>query len=161
MHKKSVRHILILLAAGLMVYLSASQSLALPEASLGKTKLNIYGFFRNNYGYFLEDQDYTINDDKLATNRTWLRTNIDWRLSDTTSFFASVQFVYEPEYDIEEGSISELDGKEYSEYDKFDDVLREAYIDWRPSSSHSFRIGRQIVIWGESLTVKVGGRGQP
>jgi hypothetical protein len=156
MYKKSIHHILFLLVAGLMVCVSASQSLALPEASVGDTKLNVYGFLRNNYGYFLEDQDYTINDDKLATNRTWLRTNIDWRFSDKFSLFASVQFVYEPEYDIEQGSISKPNGKEYSEYKEFDDVLREAYIDWRPSSDHSFRIGRQIVIWGESLTVKVG-----
>ncbi len=154
--KKRIHLILILLATGLLVCMSASQGLAFRGVSLGDTELSIYGFLRNNYGYFLEDQDYTIDDDKLATNRTWLRTNADWRFSDNLSLFASVQFVYEPEYDIEEGSISESDGEEYSEYDDLNDVLREAYIDWRPSSNHSFRIGRQIVIWGESLTVKVG-----
>jgi hypothetical protein len=34
--------------------------------------------------------------------------------------------------------------------------LREAYFDWAPTSSSSFRVGRQIVVWGESLTTQVG-----
>jgi hypothetical protein len=157
MCKKGLKCMTILLAAGMMVFLSISQSPAFQTVSLGDTgELDVYGFLRNNYGYFLEDQDYTLNDDKLATNRTWLRTNIDWKMSDTVSLFASVQFVYEPEYDIEEGSVSKPDGKEYSEYDDIDDVLREFYIDWDPSSNHNLRIGRQIVIWGESLTTQVG-----
>jgi hypothetical protein len=147
---------LTLLISGVMVFLSISQSMAFQQVSLGNTELNVYGFLRNNYGYFTQDQDYTLNDDKLATNRTWLRTNIDWKLSDSLSLFASGQVVYEPEYDIEEGSVSETGGEEYSEYDDINDVLREAYIDWSPNSNHNFRIGRQIVIWGESLTVKVG-----
>ena len=157
MCKKNVHYnIFTLLAAALMVCMSISQGLAFEPVSLGDTELNVYGFLRNNYGYFLEDQDYTVDDDKLATNRTWLRTSIDWKMSDSLSFFSNVQFVYEPEYDIEKGSESEPDGEEYSEYDDINDVLREAYIDWSPSSNHSFRLGRQIVIWGESLAVQVG-----
>jgi hypothetical protein len=135
---------------------TVSPSLAFKPVSLGNTELNAYGFLRNNYGYFLEHQDYANNEDNLATNRTWLRLNLDYRMSDTFSVFASGQLVYEPEYEIEKGSISEEDGKEYSEIDALDDTLREAYFDWRPTSSSSFRVGRQIVIWGESLTTKVG-----
>ncbi len=158
MLKKGFTCAFVLLAAGMMVLLSISRSSAFQAVSLGDTELNVYGFLRNNYGYFLENQDYTINDGKfaIATNRTWLRTNIDWKLSDKLSLFASGQVVYEPEYDIEEGSVSKPDGKEYSEYDNINDVLREAYIDWNPNSNHNFRIGRQIVIWGESLTTQVG-----
>jgi len=156
MGKYGFRCALTLLVAGMMVLLSVSQSMALQPVSLGSTELEVYGFLRNNFGYFTEDQDWTINDDKLATNRTWLRTNIDWRFSESFSLFASGQVVYEPEYDIEEGSVSKPDGKEYSEYDNINDVLREAYIDWSPNSNHNFRVGRQIVIWGESLTVQVG-----
>jgi hypothetical protein len=156
MRKMSVMSIFAFLAAGVMLMLPSSRSEALDTVSLGSTELSVNGFLRNNYGYFLENQDYTLDDDKLATNRTWLRTNLDYRLSDTLSMYTALQLVYEPEYDIEKGSISKEDGKEYSEYKKTEDLLREAYIDWRPSSNHSFRIGRQIVIWGESLTVQVG-----
>jgi hypothetical protein len=141
---------------GLMVISSAPQVLAFDPVSIGNTELNAYGFLRNNYGYFLEDQDYAAEDsDKLATNRTWLRLSTDYRMSDMFSVFALGQVVYEPEYGVEDGSVSEEDGEEYSEYDDIDDVLREAYFDLAPTSSHSFRVGRQIVIWGESLTTKV------
>lgn len=156
MVRNCIRYLTTLLAAGMMVFLSISPSPAFQPVSLGDSELNVYGFLRNNYGYFLEDQDFTLNDDKLATNRTWLRTNLNWSLTDNFSTFASVQFVYEPEYDIEEGSVSKEDGKEYSEYDDIDDVLRELYVDFSPNANHNIRIGRQIVIWGESLTTKVG-----
>lgn len=158
MKKMTFNRLLGLIATvGLMVISSVPQVLAFDAVSIGNTELNAYGFLRNNYGYFLEDQDYANNDDsKLATNRTWLRLKMDYRLSDAFSVFATGQLVYEPEYDIEKGSVSEEDGKEYSEYDDPDDTIREAYFDWVPSSAHSFRVGRQIVIWGESLTTKVG-----
>lgn len=156
MKKKSVNRVLVLLLTGLVLLTFTSQVSAFEPVSFGDTELTVYGFLRNNYGYFLEDQDYANNDDKLATNRTWLRLNFDYQITDDFSLFASTQFVYEPEYDIEEGSVSEDHGKEYSEYNDLDDVLREAYFDWAPTASTSFRVGRQIVIWGESLTSKVG-----
>jgi len=154
--KLKSRMIVLVAIVGSTMILPASKSLAFETISIGDTELTVYGFLRNNTGYFLEDQDYTLNNDKLATFRNWLRTNFDYRISDTFSMFAATQFVYEPEYDIEEGSVSKKDGKEYSEYDNLNDVLREIYFDWTPSSNHSFRIGRQIVIWGESLTTRVG-----
>ncbi|MFC1494311.1 DUF1302 family protein [Thermodesulfobacteriota bacterium] len=115
-----------------------------------------YGWLRNNYGIFTEDINYAQDQDDLATNRTWLRLYGDLKFSDKLSFFTAIQFAYEPEYDIEKGSVSKTGGKEYSEYDSVSDVIREAYIDWRPSDNHSIRAGRQIVIWGESLTTEVG-----
>jgi hypothetical protein len=158
MKKMTFNQLLGLMATvGLMVISSATHVLAFDTISIGNTELNAHGFLRNNYGYFLEDQDYANNDDsKLATNRTWLRLNVDYRLSDTFSVYAIGQLVYEPEYDIEEGSVSEEGCEEYSEYDDPDDTIREAYFDWTPTSSHSFRVGRQIVIWGESPTGKIG-----
>lgn len=151
------KHLVILLAAVVLTpFLSTPRCLAFNPVPIGETELSAYGFLRNNYGYFLEDQNYANNDDKLATNRTWLRLNLDYRVSDTFSLFATGQAVYEPEYGIEKGSVSKEDGEEYSEYGDINDTLREAYFDWRPSSSTSFRVGRQIVIWGESLTTKVG-----
>lgn len=119
-------------------------------------ELEVYGWLRNNFGYFTDDHSYVQSGNKLATDRTWLRLYGDLKFSDKLSFFTAIQVAYEPEYDIEKGSVSEPDGKEYSEYDSINDVLREVYIDWRPSSNHSIRAGRQIVIWGESLTTEVG-----
>lgn len=141
-----------LIAMAFIAFLPPSMAVASDDG----IEFNVYGWLRNNYGIFLQDFRYAQDQDNLATNRTWLRLYSDIEFSDKLSFFAAIQFAYEPEYDREKGSISKPDGKEYSEYDSISDVLREVYLDWRPSSNHSFRIGRQIVIWGESLTTEIG-----
>ncbi len=157
MYKKSVHHILILLAAGLIVCLSVTQGLALPEVSLGNTELNVYGFLRNNYGYFLENQDYTIRRRQAGHKQDLAADQIPTGDCRTPSVCLLLCSLYmNPNMKSRKGPSSKPDGREYSEYDNLNDVLREAYIDWRPSSNNSFRIGRQIVIWGESLTTKVG-----
>lgn len=153
---------LMLIAMGLLVFLSPSRVTALDAVNYDNgVQLSVYGWFRSNLGYFTENHSYVESGNKLATARTWFRGYTDLKLSDKLSFFSAIQFVYEPEYDIEKGSVSKPDGKEYSEYDNINDVLREAYIDWRPSDKNSFRIGRQIVIWGESVTTRVGDVIQP
>lgn len=133
-----------------------NSGLAFDTINFDDQELTIYGWLRNNTGYFFEDQPLQQNDDRLATMRTWLRSYVDWKPSEHFKTWMAVQFAYEPEYDVEEGSNSEPDGKEYSEYDNINDVLREAYIEWIPNKSTDIKVGRQIVIWGESLTDRVG-----
>jgi hypothetical protein len=148
-----------LIVLGFLAFLSPSRTWALDDVNLSDdTQLSVYGWVRNNLGVFTDDQSYVQNGNDLATARTWLRVYGDLKFSDKLSFFTGIQFVYEPEYDIENGSISDQydSGKVYSEYDRITDVLREIYLDWRPSDKHSIRLGRQIVIWGESLTTRVG-----
>lgn len=123
--------------------------------------LTVYGFLRNNTGKFFNAQPYQENNDRLSTERTWLRTYVDWQPSDQFKVWMNVQFAYEPEYKVEEGSVSKPDGKEYSEYKDINDVLREAYIEWSPIKTLDIKLGRQIVIWGESLTDQVGDVVQP
>ncbi len=142
----------VLFTIAFISFLPPSVGLAFDEG----IQFSTYGWLRNNYGIFMEDIDYAQDQDDLATNRTWLRLYGDLNFSDKLSFFTAIQFAYEPEYDIEKGSVSKPDGKEYSEYNSVSDVLREIYLDWRPSDNHSIRIGRQIVIWGESVTTEVG-----
>ena len=141
--------------------LSPNNAGAFDKLTFGDQSLSVYGFLRNNTGYFLETQPYQLNDDKLATERTWLRTYTDWKASDHFRFWADIQFAYEPEYGVEKGSVSKEDGKEYSEYDDINDVLREAYFELIPNKTTDIKIGRQIVIWGESLTERVGDVIQP
>lgn len=154
---KSKTGFVTLIAVAFIFFMPLSQANAFDTIELGdESELNVYGWLRNNSGIFLEDFKYAQDQDKLATFRTWLRVYGDLEFSDKLSLFAAIQFAYEPEYDRELGSPSKPDGKEYSEYDSISDVLRELYLDWRPLDNHSFRIGRQIVIWGESLTTEVG-----
>jgi hypothetical protein len=148
---------IMLIVMACMSFLLPSRVSAFDAVKIGdESEVTVYGWIRNNFGFFTEDLSYVQDQDSLATDRTWLRLYGDFKFSDKLSAFTALQLVYEPPYDIEKGSVSKPDGKEYSEYDNINDVLREAYIDWRPSENHSFRIGRQIVIWGESLTTRVG-----
>ena len=50
----------------------------------------------------------------------------------------------------------EHNAKEYSEYNNINDVVREGYIEWAPNKTNQVRVGRQIAIWGEALTTRVG-----
>jgi len=156
MCRKKSRKFFLLILAGAMILLPAAQVAAFEPVTWGDQELTVYGFLRNNLGLFTEEHSYVRDGNDLATARTWLRVYGDLKLSENMRFWAAIQYVYEPEYDIEEGSVSEENGKEYSEYDSINDVLRECYLDWQLTGKHSLRIGRQIVIWGESMTTRVG-----
>ncbi|MFH1152847.1 MAG: DUF1302 family protein [Pseudomonadota bacterium] len=139
----------------LAVFLSASSvGYALDTIYSGDRELTLYGWLRNNTGYFLEDQPYAQNDDNLATFRTTFRGYADWKISDNLKFWSAVQLAYEPDYDMEKGSGTE--DKYYCEYDDINDVLREMYFELRPSKKNNIKIGRQIAIWGESMTERIG-----
>ena len=149
---------------------------AFQTTKVGCTELTIYGFLRNNTGVFERTQEWTTNGNQLMMEATELRTNILWKFSDQWSLFSAIEFSYEPWYKIEGGHFyypvqgtttstqsskrpnMELlpGGKEYSKYDDINDVLRELYIEYRPNKNHSFRLGRQIVTWGEALTDRIG-----
>ncbi|MEN6466410.1 MAG: DUF1302 family protein [Syntrophaceae bacterium] len=112
---------------------------------------DVTGFIRNNSGIFLNDnQDFVRNSDRLATERSWLRLKLDGNIiPDTLSIRLVGQAIYEPKYRIEEGA--HINWNEYSEVD-----LREAFVTWKPVEANTFRVGRQIVTWGESLAFRVG-----
>lgn len=141
-----------------VIVLSAPFAIALDPIYFGEDQeLSVYGWLRNNTGYFMNEQPYAQNDDKLATFRTWARAYTDWTMSDRLKATAVIQFAYEPDYDVEEGNeTAETEDCYYCEYDDLDDVLREAYVEYSPNKKNSFKIGRQIAIWGESLTTRVG-----
>jgi len=159
-----------LLALGLVAPQPAS---AFEAIKCGESEYTVWGFLRNNLGMFTQTQEFAENGNQLATARTWLRTYGRAKFNPQASFFIATQFAHEPWYPVEEGARSSRyahnyrhpkedpgavlhSGEEYSEYDNINDVLREVYFDWTPSNTHKFRIGRQIVIWGEALTSRVG-----
>ena len=156
------------LSCVMMLFLPAFSG-ALETIDLGEgSEVTFYGFFRNNAGIFLDDQPDQESGNDLATFRTWFRGYMDYTISERFKFWAAVQFAHEPKYKVENGSSTSTvppqhggpgttkGWKEYSEYDNINDILREAYIEWIPSNKHSFKIGRQIVIWGEAMTSRVG-----
>ena len=117
---------------------------------------------------FLQNpQPFSQSSNDLATERTWFRGYTDFKITNELRFWSAIQFAYEPWYEVEKGSTTSSrppqldgptlkDGKEYSEYRNINDILREVYLAWSPTKEHSIKIGRQIAIWGEALTSRVG-----
>ena len=128
--------------------------------------VKVYGWVRNNLGMFTDKIDFSGSGNDLATCRTWVRAYIETTMSDQLSSWVALQAAHEPTYHMEKGSVSSnvhytgeptaRSGKEYSEYRDINDVLRECFIRWQPSVNHTFKLGRQIVIWGEAMTQRVG-----
>lgn len=129
-------------------------------------EVRVYGWLRNNLGMFTDQIDFAGSGNDLSTCRTWLRTYVEYEASDQISTWVALQFAHEPTYHMEKGSMSSnvhyageptaRSGKEYSEYRDINDVLRECFIRWQPSVNHGFKLGRQIMIWGEAMTQRVG-----
>lgn len=167
MKKVIPKIILMLFFLGLVTFLVPLSSFAFNTKDVGEnSSITFYGWVRNNYGVFLDEQPYAQSDDKIATNRTWARAYVDLNINDNIKFWTAIQFAYEPFYEVETGATSSLDpeepgvvedsAEEYSEYDNFNDIVREVYVEWTPSLWHSIKVGRQIAIWGEALTSRVG-----
>jgi hypothetical protein len=161
------KSLLFVLCLGIMTFLFSSNGLTFDTIKYeNDSELTIYGFLRNNLGMFTEKQENTKNGNQLATDRTWLRVYGDYKMSDQFRFWTAIQGVYEPWYKVEQGAnVPEHGGtqihnqsgwKTYSEYNDINDVLREAYFQYTPSKGNTIKVGRQIAIWGEALTTRVG-----
>lgn len=169
MKKAAQKFFLVVACIGVIVLLIPSYNAAFPPIKLGEeTEVTFYGFLRNNTGMFLENpQPFSKSSNDLATERTWFRGYMDFKITNELRFYMGTQFVYEPYYRVDRGAISSLvptqmaeseehNAKEYSEYRNINDILREVYFEWKPNKTNSIKIGRQIAIWGEALTSRVG-----
>jgi hypothetical protein len=161
--------LLVVVCLGVMTLLTPSYSAAFPAIKLGEeTEVTFYGWVRNNTGMFLQNpQPFSESSNDLAAERTWFRGYTDFKITNELRFWSAIQFAYEPYYHVERGATSsrvpaqmagvvEPNAKEYSEYRNINDILREVYFEWKPTNQHDIKIGRQIAIWGEALTSRVG-----
>ena len=158
--------LLILICLSFTVLAVPALSQAFDTYRCNEQEVTIWGFVRNNLGMFERTQEFTESGNQLATARTWLRAYMDWKMSEQFKFYTAVQFIWEPWYKVEEGNTQSENGgpqqhkksgwKTYSEFDDVNDVIREVYIEWKPSKKHTIKFGRQIAIWGESLVDRVG-----
>jgi hypothetical protein len=167
MKKVGQRLFLATVFLGVLALLIPTYSAAFETIKFGEeTELTFYGFLRNNTGMFLQNpQPFAKSGNNLATERTWFRGYTDFKIMNELRFWSAIQFAYEPWYKVEKGALTSRlldsgpilkDGKEYSEYKDIDDILREVYFEWKPTKELDFKVGRQIAIWGEALTTRVG-----
>jgi hypothetical protein len=151
------RFLLKVVYLGIMILGISSAAMAFEPVRFDNgSELTVYGFLRNQTYMFLNTQDYAGSGNQLAQFRTMLRTYGDYKVNDTVRFWIASQFSYEPQYAVEYNAASKGNGNEYSEFKRVDDILREAYAEWKPWAGSTVRAGRQIAIWGEALTSRVG-----
>jgi hypothetical protein len=182
MMKKAIpKYLLALVCLAMGTLLVPTHSVALPTLQCGEdSSLTVYGFLRNNAGMFLmKNPTFSQSGNQLATMRTWLRGYMDYKINPEFRIWSVVQFVHEPWYHIEDGNYGKgkawassstqnkytedarSGGNEYSEYNDINQVMREMYVEYRPNPLNSFKIGRQIAIWGEAMTTRIGDVIQP
>jgi len=129
----------------------------------GLANLHISGFLQNTTGVWADSEAITYNSSKssLAIERNLLQLDINYDLNQSNKFFLRFWGVYEPPYPFESGRQSNaiLNGPAenasaahdfYNQY-----VIREVW--WKnilgPLTTFT---GRQIVVWGESVSFRVG-----
>jgi hypothetical protein len=167
MKEKVSRSITVLLAMSVLALLVPASVSAFEAVKLGEdSEIAVYGFFRNNAAIFMqENQPYAQSDDRMAAMRFMGRGYVDYKINNQLRFWSAVQGAFEPWYPIERnanssagttGGLVKENGKEYSEFNDINDSLREVLIEWRPTKGNSIKIGRQIAIWGEAMTTRVG-----
>jgi hypothetical protein len=161
------RSVLIVLGLSLTILFFSVQGFAFPAIKCGEeSEYTVYGFLRNNLGMFIDTQEHADTGNQLATARTWLRAYGDFKFSSQWRAWIATQAVWEPYYRYEKGNPTTENGgpqehqrsrwKTYSEFDDINDVLREVYIESKPNPTTNLKVGRQIAIWGEALTTRVG-----
>ncbi|MBA3027324.1 MAG: hypothetical protein FP816_00695 [Desulfobacteraceae bacterium] len=132
---------------------------------------NIDGIYKGQYGVFTDKKpfnkpEYGGSDDNTATSKQMLRWNLNGQVTSNISIRAEVMGVWEPDYVAEKGTytvgVDKNAAGEYIGYTKrirnnlynsFD--WRELTVEYKPSLSHTFRFGRQIINWGEAISGRV------
>ncbi|MCX8021735.1 MAG: hypothetical protein N2745_03075 [Syntrophorhabdaceae bacterium] len=159
--KRMFPMILMSVVIGMATMLLPTSGPAFDSISLGEEReITVWGFLRNSTGFFTQNPNpwgptADQSGNRLAIERTWLRANVDLKLSNQFRFYGVGQFAYEPWLPVEQGSISQKNGYEYTDKN-INDVMREAYFEWKPNKKHNIKFGKMNVVWGETITGRVG-----
>jgi hypothetical protein len=157
MEKK--KYWIFVLAFGLAGVLLASPSMA-KELLVFDHPLNILGYASQEAGFSLSDQDRFDTEKGLQTTLTNFFVEADYKISNQLKFYGSTRLTGDWIYQIKHNDSSWHD-KEFRKSKgnlNFDDeywqILREAHVTWTPGKFF-FRVGKQIITWGELLGLRV------
>lgn len=139
-------------AAALILFL-ASPGMALEETELFGNPFQVNGFVNMTVAY-------GIGEDTYDTKEDWQQFRYDallesqYRINPTTRLFVSGMLSGDLSYDILSGDDEWEDKgfsdsrREFSHDTVLRDLLQEAHITWTPGN-FVFRLGKQVVAWGE------------
>lgn len=156
---KKKRFWILVLSVGLVGVIMASPSTA-RELLVFDRPLNILGYASQEAGFSLSDNDRYDTEKGLQQALTNLFVEADYKISDKLKFYGSTRLTGDWIYQIKHNDSSWHD-KEFDESKgnlnidhKYWQILREAHFTWTPGKFF-FRVGKQIVTWGEMLGIRL------
>ena len=151
---KRKKFLIFLLSAGLIIALTFSSAIAEQFLVFGKP-LNLMGYVTQGGSFSLLDKDYYDTEKGLNSALTNLFVEGDYAPLNNLKFYASsmltVDWIYQLKHNDDSWN-NKLFSKSKGELnvdDKYWQLLKEAHLTWTPKN-FMFRIGKQIVAWGET-----------
>ncbi len=157
---KKKKLLIYLLAIGILGNIGISSTIMAKELLVFDRPLNILGYMSQEIGFSLSDKDRFDTEKGLQTTLTNLFVEIDYKISDTFKFYGSTRITGDWIYQIKHND-SSWHEKEFDKSmgnlnidEKYWQILREFNFTWTPGKFF-FRVGKQIVTWGELLGLRV------
>ncbi len=157
MEKK--RFWILVLAVGLVGVIMASPSMA-RELLVFDRPLNILGYATQEVGFSLTDKDRYDTEKGLQQALGNLFVEADYKISNQLKFYGSTRITGDWIYQLKHNDDSWHD-KQFNKSkdnlnvdDKYWQILREGHFTWTPGKFF-FRVGKQIVTWGEMLGIRL------
>jgi hypothetical protein len=151
---KKKRFLILFLIAGLITALASFPAMAEQFTVLGKP-LNLFGYVTQGASFSLLDKDKYDTEKGLNSALMNLLLEGDYTPTKNLKLYASGMFTVDWIYQLKHNDSSWND-KLFSKSkgklnvdDKYWQLLKEAHVTWTPGDL-MFRIGKQIVVWGET-----------
>lgn len=127
------------------------------EFKVAGNPLYVMGFIQQSVNYSIGCDENNTKEDFNSFLMQGLVEMVYKPLSGKWEFFTSAKLNVDWAYEVfdsdrewqEKGLDESKDRLEI--LDDFDDVLSECHLTWRPTHELSFRVGKQIIIWGETI----------
>jgi hypothetical protein len=148
------RNFLLSLCVCVLTVMIAGPAGALDDVSLGGKPLKLMGYITQSAAYGIGNDEYDAKQDWQSFRYSAL-LEASYQAASDLKFFVSGMLNGDWAYDILSDN-SEWREKEFGESRKrlaidreMRDLLKEAHITWSPGN-FSMRLGKQIVVWGET-----------
>ncbi len=150
---------ILVLAAGLVGVIMTSPSTA-RELLVFDRPLNILGYVTQEAGFSLSDKDRYDTEKGLQTTLTNFFVEADYKISSQLKFYGATRITGDWIYQIKSNDSSwhkkqfDKSADELNFDGEYWKILREAHFTWTPGKFF-FRVGKQIVTWGEMLGIRL------
>jgi hypothetical protein len=135
---------------------AATAAASVPAATAWGSELikdfHISGYFQTNQGVFIKPPGWSHSLNNIESLRQLLQVDVNDSIGEHLQFFLRSWFVYEPEYPFESQAARGPENLDdfYNEYGP-----REYWLKLKFGPLTTF-IGRQIAVWGEALSFRIG-----